>query len=258
MEARGAGAREQLVERIARLVPERGQECVRVGVDGVDAAGKTTFADELASALRDQGRPVVRVRADDFLNVRAVRHRQGRDSPEGFWQDSYNYPALTAGVLTPFGPGGDRRYRGAAYHLGTDSTVDDPHRVAAPASVLVLDGLFLHRDELVGLWDFSVFLDVPFAITAARMAVRDGSHPDPDHPSIARYVQGQRIYLASCDPASRARVVVDNSDPARPELIQGPASGAQQRRGVTAGGGRGEEVRRVGIESAPHRGELHR
>ena len=61
----------------------RPPDCVRVGVDGVDGAGKTTFADELARALRAEGRPVVRVSLDDFHNPRAVRYRLGRESPAG-------------------------------------------------------------------------------------------------------------------------------------------------------------------------------
>jgi len=52
---------------------------------------------------------------------------------------------------------------------------------AEPGTVLVLDGLFLHRDELVGVWDLSVFLQAPFAVSVARMAARDGSNPDPAH-----------------------------------------------------------------------------
>ena len=50
----------------------------RVAVDGVDGAGKTTFANELADALAEGGRAVIRVSADDFLNPRSVRHARGR------------------------------------------------------------------------------------------------------------------------------------------------------------------------------------
>jgi uridine kinase len=85
----------------------------------------------------------------------------------------------------------------------------------------VLDGLFLHRDELAGYWDFSVFLTAPFAVTAARMAVRDGSHPDPEHPSLARYVQGQRLYFAACRPWERAGLVIDNSAAGAPVIVTG-------------------------------------
>jgi len=38
----------------------------------------------------------------------------------------------------------------------------------APGVVLVLDGLFLHRDELHDPWELSVFLDVPFNVPASR------------------------------------------------------------------------------------------
>jgi uridine kinase len=85
--------------------------------------------------------------------------------------------------------------------------------------VLVVDGLFLHRDELAGHWDLSVFLTAPFAVTVGRMAARDGSHPDPEHPSVARYVRGQRLYFDACRPWERADVVIDNSDFDRPALI---------------------------------------
>jgi uridine kinase len=48
------------------------------------------------------------------------------------------------------------------------------------------------------------------------MARRDGTHPGPDHPSMARYVQGQRLYFAACRPWERADMVIDNSDVDRP------------------------------------------
>ncbi|WP_216699175.1 hypothetical protein [Arthrobacter sp. H14] len=71
--------------------------------------------------------------------------------------------------------------------------------------------MFLHRDELVDVWDYSLFLDVSFDETARRMAIRDGSDPAPEHPSMRRYVGGQRIYFATARPWERADLVIDNS-----------------------------------------------
>ena len=209
-----------LLGRVADMVPVfPAPRCVRVAVDGVDGVGKSTFAGALAATLSGRGREVVHVPADGFHHRRAVRHRRGRDSPEGFWLDSYDYEALARDVLEPFGPGGSRRYRPAAHDVRTDEVLDLAWRTAPPAVVLIVDGLFLHRDELVGFWDFSVFLDAPFEVTVARMAGRDGSHPDPGHPSVARYVGGQRLYFAACDPRRRAGVVIDNRDLAHPGLV---------------------------------------
>jgi uridine kinase len=191
---------------------------VRVAVDGVDGAGKTIFAADLAIALRKLGRWVVHVSADGFHQLKAARYRRGRDSAAGFWLDSYDYQALAENVLDAFGPDGSRRYRPAIHDVTTDAVLDLPWRTAPAEAVLVVDGLFLHRDELAPVWDFSVFLDVPFEVTAARMATRDGTHPDPNHPSVARYVGGQRLYFAACSPWRRADVVIDNSDFLRPAI----------------------------------------
>jgi uridine kinase len=218
-----AQVREDVLAELSRLVPARPDGFVQVGIDGVDGSGKTTFADALAEHLRLRGRAVVRIRADGFLNPRAIRHRRGRDSPEGFFLDSYDVPRLRLDVLDPFSPHGSGRYRESALDLAADLPLERPWQQAEPGAVLVLDGMFLHRDELVDTWDLSVLLDVPFAETARRMSLRDGSNPDPEHPSMRRYVEGQRLYFRTCDPRSRADVVIDNTDVDGPRIVDGQA-----------------------------------
>jgi uridine kinase len=218
----GSAGRREVIGRVARRISElQGHRCVRVAVDGPDGSGKSTFADELAPAVRALGRTVVRVSLDDFHNVRAVRYRRGRESPEGFWQDSFNYPRFRSDVLDPFGPGGSRRYRPAAHDLTTDAMLDPEPRTAPPGTVLIVDGLFLHRDELAHAWDLSVFLDVPFGVTAQRMAIRDGTNPDPEHPTMRRYVEAQRIYFRTCSPHQRADILIDNRDFDAPRILTG-------------------------------------
>ena len=212
--------RQALLEMVAARVPKHTRDGVCVGIDGVDGAGKSVFADQLGGVLRASGRSVVRISADDFHCSRAVRHRRGRYSPEGFWLDSYDIAALRARVLTPLGPGGSLRYQPACHDLVGDQHLDPPVQCAEPGAVLVLDGLFLHRDELVGVWDLSLFLQVPFAVSVARMAARDGSHPDPAHAQVARYVKGQQLYFAACQPWERADLVVDATDLDAPTIVR--------------------------------------
>ncbi|MCR3749192.1 uridine kinase [Lentzea californiensis] len=194
-----------VLNEVADLLPARGL----VAVDGVDGAGKTTFCDALAEAVRSRGREVVRASVDDFHHPRAIRWQRGKTSPEGFFLDSFDYARFAGHLLTPFADG--RPFRRASHDLETDAYVDPPFEVASPDALLLVDGIFLHRDELVAHWDFSVFLDVAFEVSVARMAGRDGSPSDPDDPRNRRYVEGQRLYLAACDPASRASLVVDHS-----------------------------------------------
>lgn len=205
----------------ARIPVSDGVRCPRVAIDGPDGAGKTYFADRLAEVLHDEQWPVVRVSLDDFHNTREVRYQRGPDSPEGFWHDSYNYPRFLADVLIPFSPGGSRRYRNAAHDLDTDAVLNPELRTAEPGTVLIVDGIFLHRDELCASWDLSAFLDVPFPETARRMALRDGTHHDPEHPSMRRYVQAQRHYFQEYRPQQRATILIDNSDFDAPTVLRG-------------------------------------
>lgn len=205
-----------LAEAIAALPAGRP---LRVAVDGVDGAGKTMFADELAEALQSRERAVARASVDGFHHPRAVRYQRGRDSPEGYYRDSYDYAALRERLLDPLGPGGSRRYTRAVFDHATDTVVDGPIHTADDDTVLVLDGIFLHRGELRGLWDYSVFLDVSFDVSIARCAVRDGGSPDPGAAPNRRYVEGQLLYLAEARPRDRADVVVDNSDLAHPRIV---------------------------------------
>ncbi len=209
----------QVVDLIAgRRRPGR---VLRVGVDGVDGAGKTVLGDELADALRGRGIEVVRASVDGFHHPAAVRYRQGRSSPRGFYEDSYDYVALHRELLEPLGENGSGRYRSAVFDVGRNAPVDVPARLVDADAVLVLDGIFLHRPELSGAFDLTVFVRVPFEVSVPRGAARDGGSADPASPSWARYVQGQCHYLALCRPEDAADVVLDNTDLAAPFIENG-------------------------------------
>ena len=221
--ARQPSQRIQILERIAKFIRSyKPEKILRVAVDGVDGVGKTTFADDLGSVVERIGRPVIRSSVDGFHNPREFRYRRGRSSPEGFYLDSYDYAALRTHLLDPLGPGGSGVYCPAAFDHVTDSRLPAQAHKAAAGSVLILDGLFLHRQELRDTWDFSIFLDAPFAVTIPRGAARGpgwGGSPDPAAPSNRRYVEGQRIYLRENEPQSRANVVIGYSDLAAPLVM---------------------------------------
>ena len=199
----------------------------RVAIDGVDAAGKTTLADELAPRIEQLGRPVIRASLDGFHNPASIRRRQGPLSPEGYYHDSFNYPALIEMLLQPLGPEGTRTYRRVVFDFCTDGPVDAPLDRAEADAVLLLDGVFLLRPELRSYFDFSVFVQADFEVTVARAAVRDaslfGSAEQVRQRYEARYVPGQQIYLAAVHPERAASIVIDNNNVTTPILLKGLA-----------------------------------
>jgi len=195
-------ARLAVLERVARAVlalPAAGT--LRVAIDGVDGAGKTMFADELREVLAPSGRPVIRAGVDAFHNPKPIRYRLGRHSPEGFYRDSYDYATLTKVLLDPLSPGGSGRFRRAIFDVDADVVVDAPDERADPGSILLFDGIFLHRPELRRYWDFSAFLHVEWA--------RNHRVRRQPHQASPRYSEGQAIYLRECRPGEWASVLID-------------------------------------------------
>ncbi|PKM31276.1 MAG: uridine kinase [Gammaproteobacteria bacterium HGW-Gammaproteobacteria-11] len=210
----------RLMARIAKVISDKPSAFVtRVAVDGVDGAGKTVFADALGRALSASGRTVIRVSVDGFHNPRSVRYRRGRFSAEGFYLDSYDYCGLKTAVLEPLSPGGSGQWTQALFDHRSDSPITSAPQQAVAGAILLFDGIFAQRPELRGYWDITVFLDVRFDRSIARMRQRDGGPADRFTHLNWRYCQGQKHYIRACAPFSRATMVVDNNDVLSPFIL---------------------------------------
>ncbi len=205
---------ERLADAVAALPSTQPQ---RVAIDGVDGAGKTRLADEVAG-LMDGRRPVLRASVDGFHRRRAARYARGRGSPTGYYLDSYDYAALTSMLLDPFAAA--EPVCTAIWGHVTDAPVPRRWKRVDADAILIVDGIFLHRPELRDAWAASVFCRVTPEAAYARMASRDGVPADPSHPANRRYLEGQRLYVGACDPEAHATYVVDNTDLAAPYLVE--------------------------------------
>lgn len=203
-----------LADELVALLPGRR---IAVAIDGVDGAGKTVLADQLAEVI-GRARHVLRVSIDGFHRPRAERYRHGR-GPESFYEDSYDYDAFRAAVVEPFRTG--QPVTPAVNDVVGDRRLDLPAEPVGDTTMLLVDGIFLQRPELEGVWDAVVFVDVPFEISVPRGNARFGEDHDPDpHASTnRRYVEGQRLYLTRTRPRERATWVLDNTDLDRPVLL---------------------------------------
>lgn len=195
----------------------------RVGVDGPDAAGKTWLADELGKDLRGRGRPSIRASIDGFHRPRSSRHQRGELSPEGYYLDSFDQEALVHQLLAPLGPGGDGWYRRFVFDHRSNERNEDAPKQAELGSVLVFDGVFLHRPELRPYWDYTVFVRVSNDTILKRAKERDaallGGDREVEVHYRSRYLPAQLSYVQNIGPERLANAVIVNEDLANPSVV---------------------------------------
>ena len=164
----------------------------RVAIDGVTAAGKSTFAAELARLVTPS---VLRVPLDGFHRAVPERYARG-EGPESYYRDTFDLPTLRRTI----------------------------EATRADTTVLV-DGVFLLRPELSDLWNLTIFLTVDREVALARALNRDASRlgglEEARARYEARYVPGETLYLEEVEPQRRADIVVENTDPQQPRLVPG-------------------------------------
>lgn len=214
------GTRDEMLSRLAEAVRSvTVAHPTRVAVDGPPAAGKTTLADELAVVLRAQGRDVIRATIEGFLFPKAHRYRRGEYSPEGCYLDNHDYDALNRVLLDPLGAGGDRRFQHAVYDRTTDTALSPPVSTAPTDAVLVFDGVFLLRPELIDRWDLRIFVSTAFEETVDRALIREQgvlSAADVERRWRERYIPSQQFYFATVRPTDHADIVVYNDRTQQP------------------------------------------
>jgi hypothetical protein len=88
-----------------------------------------------------------------------------RTPPKAVYHDSFDFDPLHRVLLDPLGPGGDGRFQQAVYDKGTDTARSRPVTTAPADAVLLFNGVFLLRPELIDRWDLRIFVSAAFEET---------------------------------------------------------------------------------------------
>ena len=163
----------------ARIIATRASGARKViGLAGAPASGKSTLAEQLAAMIPTaQVVPMDGFHLDNsVLEPLGLLPRKG--APETF--DATGFVALVARL----GQGGALRY--PTFDRDSDAVVDDGGHLDASCDTVIVEGNYLLLDEppwaqLRGLFDLSIFLDVPVEVLQARLVQRwldQGLSPD--------------------------------------------------------------------------------
>ncbi|QGN48940.1 uridine kinase [Micromonospora sp. WMMD558] len=198
---------EHLVTELAdRLAGTTAAGRLRVAVDGPPAADPDALAGALVDPLRARGRPVLHVRAADFLRPASVRLEQGRTNPDAYYEGWVDEAGLRREVLDPAGPDGSGRVLPSLWDADVDRASRAEYVELPERGVVLVSGSLL----LGGGLPFDV--TVHLALSPAALDRRTGPEQRWTLPAYARYAD-------EVAPATFADVVVRVDDPRHPALV---------------------------------------
>ncbi|WP_394770284.1 uridine kinase [Lacisediminihabitans sp.] len=202
--ARWAPEKKDQLEALAgEILHNYGSGRAIIAIDGSSTAGTAEFAAALADAMRDTGHKVFIASIRDFRKTHARRESPSAETAESFYADAFDYSVFQRVLIDPFRASGSTGFVLAAYDEKRDAALQPKWMTAGKDAILMVEGVFLNRRELAGLWNYSVWLEVP---------------PAEDEDGSAE--QGaDSLYRAEANPRSAAVAIIDNRDVEHPRRV---------------------------------------
>jgi uridine kinase len=173
-----------------------------IAVDGAGGAGKSTFAVRLVARLGENGISAEVVHMDDFYLPSGQRPSSSPRSLEGVDEQQigadFDWKRLRDQVLVPLTCGQGATYQ--RYDWQADA-LSEWHTLASKP-VIIVEGVYVLRRELLSFYDLTVWVDCPRAIRLARGIARDGENAralwqDLWMPQEDLYVAAHQPHLAA-------------------------------------------------------------
>ena len=217
---RNTEARSIMLYMLANVISRFEKRPLLVAIDGKDTAGKTMLTHELNTLLMERGEQVITASVDGFHNPKEIRYRMGEDSPEGYYRDSFNYNLLRENLLEPLGALGNRKIRVQMFNHHLDEPMIGPDIIAPDNIVLLVEGIFLLRPELINYWDLKIYLDISDGEVLKRAIARDDWEVEETRRRyLTRYLPGQSLYYTEANPLANADIIINNNNTGKPQIL---------------------------------------
>jgi uridine kinase len=185
----------------AEIMHNYGRGRAIVAIDGTDASGRVEFADQLAAVLTEDDRHVFRASMRYFQRAGNEQDGSEPDPQVRLYRSGFDDSALRRVLVEPFRMGGSAGFVLEHRDPTSGEWIQPSWRTAPHDAVLVIDGQFLNRSDVHGLWSYSVLLETE----TAEETETDAAAP------------AEAAYLSEVSPRESVTAVIDNTDPAAPK-----------------------------------------
>lgn len=185
-----------------------------IGIDGLGGAGKSTISEELCDLLNKENYNVAILHIDDFIYPKAIRYNDNYAEWECYYNLQWRYDYLVNEILNPIKCGTDFKDEIELYNKDNDSYLLSEINVPV-GSIVIVEGVFLQRQELKGIFDYMIYIDIPENIRFNRVLERDryiGNKQQIKSKYENRYFPAEHYYTELCSPSENADYIIPMSE----------------------------------------------
>lgn len=199
----------KIAEKIEKLYSSN--RTLIIGIDGLGGAGKSTISEKLYKIFCGNGYHVTLFHIDDFIHPKAIRYNDNYAEWECYYNLQWRYDYLINDVVHPIRCGNDFKDKVELYDKDNDTyyLVDTNVPVG---SIVIIEGVFLQRQELKDLFDYMIYIDVPEEVRLKRVLERDGYIGDQQQIKAKydnRYFPAEHYYIKECSPSKNADYIIE-------------------------------------------------
>ena len=202
--------------KIAASLKPAGRPFV-IGIDGIDCSGKSAFAAALEKYLKTKNCKTQLVHLDDFHNPKAARYT-GANEAENYFNKSFNIQAIIDKLFVPLHEKKNHTATFKLLDLQTDKYSRTGKYTFHSDTIVIFEGVFLFRKELMPFIDYKIYLEIPFEESKRRAALRDSAETILKYDT--KYLPAQRNYISENNPRGAADMIIDNMNYEYPNILQ--------------------------------------
>ncbi|MBT2660047.1 kinase [Bacillus sp. ISL-45] len=196
-------AEEELLRQVFSVLYTN-KRCI-LGIDGLSRAGKTTFVKRIASLLKEKEIESTVIHLDDHIVGRSKRYNTGQEEWQEYYNLQWDVESLVKSLFENLIHSDEIEL--PYYDNETDQQVNRTLNLALK-KVIIVEGIFLQREEWRAFIDYIVFIDCPRDVRFARESSQTQLNIEKFR---NRYWKAEDYYMEKLRPAEKADLVIPYS-----------------------------------------------
>ena len=197
-----------IVERRTTIPTTQG---MLVGLSGIDGSGKGYVTKQIVPRLWQHSVHAISINVDGWLNLPHVRFNP-KSPAKNFYEHAIRFDDMFEQLVLPL-----RNSRSCSvvtdHASETGTAFDKRHYQFNDVDVIVLEGIFLFKQEYVEHFDLKIWLECSFETALARAFARRQeqlSAAETIHAYETIYFPAQRLHFRQDHPREKADLVLNN------------------------------------------------